>query len=61
MGAVAGVDGGGAAVDANDGAHHGLQVLVLEGHLLATSEVVARRSLRSWRVDADSNLTRRAD
>ncbi len=28
--------------------HHRLQVLVLEGHLLAAAEVVARRSRRSW-------------
>ena len=42
--AITGVDGGGAAIDAHDGAHHGLQVLVLKGDLLTAAKVVARRS-----------------
>ena len=47
LGAIAGIDGGGATVDAHDGAHHGLQVLVLEGDLLSAAEVVAGW-LRVW-------------
>ena len=41
LGAVAGIDGGGTTVDAHDGAHHGLQVLVLEGDFLSAAEVVS--------------------
>ncbi|MDB5829017.1 MAG: hypothetical protein JWQ73_3237 [Variovorax sp.] len=40
--AVAGVDGGRSLVDANHGAYLGLQVLVVERHLLAAAEDVSR-------------------
>ena len=39
--AVAGVDRGGALVDAHDGADLVLQVPILEGDLLATAQVIA--------------------
>lgn len=41
LGPVARADAGGTFVDAHDGTHHGVEVLVLEGDLLASTEAIA--------------------